>query len=862
MPKQPISILGGLNAVADLGREERGEVSFLANLSMRGGMAVPIRAPRFMPEIDVPTDTTQVFVYRGRRIFSSKRRSYVPQFRGGREVVYWTEYGGLAQKMVDGAVAALGQQRSRYAPTVEAGVAVVPLSPKATVMSGGTLPVDTFYIRLALKTGAGIFPAGATMTAKTTDSGQKIAIEWLMPDLDDVFYGVMVFVGREKGQERYVGMADPALLRYDVMAFKDSLNELASGYDQSYPYQYLYTTLRNVNGDEDESGPSALSPETLSVAGRRITFNPWLDGTLDSPNVRHVAGTVGDPTFSFVTIEAYAGATQANPIAVASIEMEPGTSRMLITFGVDHPFCHGERVIIDMGGGLIWTGDAIELEATDDYRVAAHLPLDADTTAPGVVTGWTAYRSVDVRITGCRWNNQTGHLEFSTETAHTFSSGEKVTFESMEDPAWKNAEVEILIDPEDSKLFFVSGRRIPSDARLTSGSQGSWVEQRVRRILNVIQFSAVPSYGLPSIKDVVYLDLTEDPTVRTTCTVIGRISSTACVVDGLLPSAHTSLPTPPDDYTTGLWWIPKNDYVVARRLYRIGGTAEFRMVFEVPLAKLTFTDATADSALGQVLPTFAREDGIEYAFDAPPVGMQGLIIHNRMGFAIDPESNRVMVSVLGNLDAWAQFFWTFSHRPMALASFDQACIVLCEDGLYRMDGSSPTRLQLNRTRCQIGCRAAGTVQVLANHLIYLGEDGLVLFDGQDGITITDLRIPESFWRGRSVYLEDSMPRWPFVPALQDAAYERLRGADAPEAVPPALVPYEPSPRAPRSLRSFVVESRYYLYWAGGDPDVEAQTMLMIDFSDPKRPITTIGLKILDACVDERKQIHALLPWVP
>lgn len=852
----PVAVHGGINAISDLDLTTSNEVSFLANVFLRGGQMRAIKAPKVHPEVVVPPGSNQVFAYRGRKLFSAKRRSYVAQYRNDREIVTWTEYGGPAKKMVEGVTVALGQVRCRYSPVVESTTAIVPLNVKATSLAGGSLPAGTHYMRLAYKTASGTLPPCAEFSCEVDGTGRLIAITWTTPDTDEVIIGVDLFAGTETEKARFVCTIDPALTRYNLSSYENPINELASDYDQSYGYQYCYTLLRNVMGEEDESGPSAVTDLITSQSGRKVSFDPWLDGTLDSPNLLSIEGT--GVSYSFVTLDGYPGAKPSNPLGVTSITAEAGTGRYLIKFAAQHPFLDGDRIFVK-DGPTTYLGVPIEILHTDDPTVVAFIPVDA-ITAPGAVA-WTAYRSTEVHLTSCRWNQETGCLEFKTLEEHSFSAGAKVTFLNMLDAAWNNSEVEVLISIDDPKMFFVAGRTIPSDAHLTSGTEQSWGNQVAKQSLTVLQFETMPGIGLPSVGDIVYIDTNETPSLQTTLKLVGAVTQTGFIVEGTTSTPHASNPYPagPGDYALGLCWIPKNDYVTARRLYRTGGTTEWRLVSEIPLEKLSFTDATTDDSLGDVLPTWVTEDGVSYVYEEPPSGLQGLILHNRMGFAIEPASNRVRVTPVGTLDAWpASFFWSFSTRPMALVSFDQACIVLCEDGIYRMDGDAPTRLRLNKTRAKLGCRAGGSAQVIDNRLVYLSEQGLTMFDGQDAVCFTDLKIPEDFWRGRSRYLQGQTPALPLIPVAQDAAFQRLRGRDIPAMAPPCLMPFLAADRASECLRSFVRDNRYYLYWGGDDPDCEAQTMIYVDFADSRHPIGTIGLKLVDAFVDEKNKIHSII----
>jgi hypothetical protein len=73
------------------------------------------------------------------------------------------------------------------------------------------------------------------------------------------------------------------------------------------------------------------------------------------------------------------------------------------------------------------------------------------------------------------------------------------------------------------------------------------------------------------------------------------------------------------------------------------------------------------------------------------------------------------------------------------------------------------------------------------------------------------------------------------------------------------MPYAVSRTTQRDgIRSFIKYGKYYIYWGADYPEFAAQTMLCIDFSAPGHPITVIGVKAVDAFVDELERIHMIL----
>jgi hypothetical protein len=311
--------------------------------------------------------------------------------------------------------------------------------------------------------------------------------------------------------------------------------------------------------------------------------------------------------------------------------------------------------------------------------------------------------------------------------------------------------------------------------------------------------------------------------------------------------------------STALQFVPFNDYIVYRNIYRAGGTTNFQLCKQLTMDTLTFLDAIPDQGLGVVLPTLFTYNGVDVVYEPAPFGLYGLIQHNSMGFAFDPGSNRVVWTPLNNMDAWVpEFYKDFDYRVLALASYNQALCVFCESGIYRADGSDPTNLVWSPTKAA-PCRAGGSVQMLNNRILYLSDQGIMRFNGQESECLTDLQIPGDFWLANSRYLGSTDPGQYLVPPLQNAAYERLRGADLPGVTPRDLMPYTVARFIQQDgLRSFIKYGKYYLYWGGDYPEFAAQTMLCIDFGAPGYPITVIGIKPMDAFVDELERVHMIL----
>jgi hypothetical protein len=143
MPKTfRVSITGGIDAVTDIGMGDGRHVAYMENLDVRGGKAKPFNLPRVNANVVVPAGSTQVYAYRSRILFSDKRRDYAAEYVDSRERIYWTEYGGNPEKMVEGTVVPLGTTTPDVPPSASIGTYVAPNNIVVTVASGGTLATD------------------------------------------------------------------------------------------------------------------------------------------------------------------------------------------------------------------------------------------------------------------------------------------------------------------------------------------------------------------------------------------------------------------------------------------------------------------------------------------------------------------------------------------------------------------------------------------------------------------------------------------------------------------------------------------------------------------------------------------------
>ena len=873
-----VNITGGIDAVGDLALGDGKHVAYMENLDVRGGKAMPFNLPLVNPNVAVPTDAVQVYAYRSRLYFSPKRRDYAAEFIQSRERVYWTEYGGHPMKFIGasqddvGATVPLGTAAPLAPPGVAIGSHVSPNNIQAiTTDGGGQLASGTSVsFRLAYQTAYGVLPPSGSIQAVVTTDSSLITVVWDNPTILDVqITGVQVFVGITGGDEVYFTTLLPDVTQFMYSGNTSGSGAPATAYDQSLSYQYCTTYTRNVMGVVDESGPSSPSPLFQSSSSRLLTFDPSVEGLLSSPNLV----TWGSPFRMTQIGSGTPGYGVGNALTVSSIVSDPDTGNIVCTFSTNHYYYNGQRIIIAGCSPDPFGGEPIPIEvlapSITDLTPAPMLnycllSVAAGFTAPGAgLTGVTAYAVPSVQIESMSYLPQGGSIAVQTVTPNTFGV-ESVWFSGMYDEGWNNQLIPVLPDPTNDYQFFVDSKAMPALVLGASGLSFNAIGGTATASLAVNLINLLGATGTtPIIGDILYFDTTLTGPTGSTSSVQGAFPVLATPSGSLLINTFANGMTGASGGTGpagGFQFIPFNDYLQYRNVYRAGGTENFQLCQKLPLNVLSALDVIPDQGLGVVLPTLYTENGVDVVVAPAPFGLVGLIQHYGMGFAWDPASNNVRWTITGNMDAWpAEFFYDgIPNRILGLADFDQACCVFCEDGVYRGDGTDPTNLLWHKTKAS-PCRAGGSIQFLKNRIIYLSDEGLTSFDGQNSQSLTDLKIPADFWLANSAYLAGSNPGSYLVPPLQNAAYERLRGIDLPAVSPPSTMPYLVSRTTQRQgIRSFVKYGRYYLYWGGDFSEFAAQTMIMVDFSSPGSPIVSIGVKAQDAFVDELERVHMLL----
>jgi hypothetical protein len=307
-------------------------------------------------------------------------------------------------------------------------------------------------------------------------------------------------------------------------------------------------------------------------------------------------------------------------------------------------------------------------------------------------------------------------------------------------------------------------------------------------------------------------------------------------------------------------WVPYNGYYKTWNLYRTGAAGAFQLVEKLDIFTSNHLDKTSTQYLGQTPTSYYSENGLfgslQIDFMPPPAGLQSLTSHYGMLFGVDGQ--KVKWTPIGQPDAWPDvYYYDFTYKPLALASFGTALIVLCEDAIYRIDGNQPSSMSLSKTNANEGCIAPYTVQKTNKGLVYLSKRGLMIFDGMNAQCITDNRIPSNMLLGPSKLLYPVNFWW--MPTKLGYFYGNFAFNDGvyyPDESANRFYQTNPIPSAIYDIKSFYHNGRYFLVYVKSDY-YSAHTTICIDLQVEGFPITTLGMKPIDVIVNELDDAYVL-----
>lgn len=841
-----VDFSGGVNQVVDKSAQETTYASVIDNGYILAGAIQPFRLPAYQTGLSTTTDVS-LFEFRGKFYTSSNYRTYTADYLDSVDRIYYTEYGNSPRKIIEGVDVPLGTPAPRVSPTVAAGSGTKPSEVKLTQVSGGNYMKDqAVSYRVAFETVDGIQAPSAKVVTKFSTDSMSTKVTWTAPSAKIKPIKVLVFAGTED-KETKIAEVSPTETSYTDNGSSGSTGELASAYDQSYEYRYAYTFIRRVVGVENESAPSEMSYQFKSSAARSVTLDTANDGYWDSVNlVSYAASATEVPT----TVQsASLGASKT----LTAWAVDTADGRVKLTFSAAHEFIDGERIKFTGFTDTLWNN---KVKAVRLISGSATTCYTDDTVAPtdGSVVAQAAARIVQVTLVTAEYDQYVQAIKFTTSAAHTFKSGDYLHFSGFADATWEGTEYEITVSNLSDTVFWVKGAGLP--AGFTSGT--------ATKLLTKVNISALTTTnaGFKNLNDndLVYIsDSGSGITGSYRARKIEGAWATAPVgfyIEKWTASAGTFA------YATAVMrFIPHNDYIKYRRLYRVGDNAEWLKVTDLELWESTYLDAKSVDRLEGTVSSFYTENGVDVLYDVPPTGGEYIINHYGMKWLID--GHDVRWSPIGVSDAFPQVFVIrFPYRPVAQASFAQANCVLCEDAIYRIDGNTPTGMTVSKTLAEDGCIAPFSVQKTSAGLIYLSKRGLMAFDGQQSRCITDSKLLGKWLMSPAYSATANLTNFWWRPSSFNKLFQDMSVKDG-----LAMDPYAPVPTfngtnpivgAIRAIRSFVWQGKYFMYWAHGWADYAGHSMLCVDLQAEGFPITTLGFKPVDVCVSDMDEVYCLL----
>ena len=812
-----LSFEKGINVVGDKAIIGDGFGTIMDNVDLRSGSPRPFKAPEW--QFATPSTTTRSWSYRGRWFHSDNWQDHVGEYIGGIERVYTTQEGKYPTKTINGVTAVLGTSRPLTTLGAASGTSLTPTGVSVSVAydGSGNLPDGIRLYRISAKTSDGIMPPTAPVTIQVTDTNHKgaaVSISWgKVPNTDQYnITGYVIFQGDANEQYR-LAEVPPNTLNYLDNGSTTAAGDNASQFEQLQPYEYVYSYVRNVNGVLDESGLSTPSQQITANQGRLLTRD-----------------FVNDGYMSQVDSNGYALQASASASCTVTATQYPAITSIGGQNAIYNQFTQVTKITIpntSISASAMTLGQSYQILSvgTTDFTLvgAASNTIGVTFICTGTATG-------------------TGTVSFMPIT------GQKYTFSGTTDSMWNGQTYPVIY--VDSTHFGVSGVNVPSDSVAVAlpGTgytlPASFQMQPVLTLVTYTPPAYSPATDLGSTanvydKDVVYLGLSSG----TQFYMATKVSSTQFTVPANTTNTTVSV----------MQWIPQNNYYWRWRIYR-SEAGVWQMVDELTLDVLTYTDAKAASALGDP-PTSFYTDGVQQVdFDKAPLGITGIESHYGMLFGILGHTVRWTPTLTP--DAWPETFsLSFGYQPVALASFSQGLIVLCEDAIYRIDGNTPTGLSISKTLAEDGCFSPHSIQKTDRGLIYLSKRGVMLFDGQRAECLTDTRIPGTTLTAPSRLLNPYTFWW--MPTIMTRNYADLAGEDGirGDQYSFTLDNTRTIEGYNKYIKSFYHLGKYYLFYSG--QDYAANTAFVLDLQLPGFPITTMGMKALDAHVDEFENAYVL-----
>lgn len=192
-------------------------------------------------------------------------------------------------------------------------------------------------------------------------------------------------------------------------------------------------------------------------------------------------------------------------------------------------------------------------------------------------------------------------------------------------------------------------------------------------------------------------------------------------------------------YTSGGTWSREANLNVTDMTKRIYRTLvnTFKYVDEIPAATTSYADTTADTDLGEDIPSVDWE--------MPPVGLTGLITL----------PNGVMAGFVNNELCLSEpnipYAWPITYRKntdwtiVAIKDWGQSIVIGTTGKPYRVTGTHPDVMTMSRINIRQACASSRGMVTLENGVAYPSPDGLVYIGSNTVAVITEHLLRKDEW---------------------------------------------------------------------------------------------------------------------
>lgn len=879
-----------------------GYAAILHNCDTRSGVIRPMKAPVADSSVTAETGYSFsgakcLFEFQGHWYPTAEQRDWAAEKYGTVTRLYFTTQNQghisvLPQKVVNGTQAKLGIKPPSSAPTVasyQASTTTAPAMSLAKVDKAVYSSINAAGIKkggnyhyaclvrgangkvLALSTPTLIFLPDddkwvVEITADVTgvDAGSRVEY-YRSPSAEDAGATVQAMYYLNGASAPVGGVSPTGVTAVDTGNSIDLTKPFPTGTSDASltPVRYFYTYTRDVNGMEDESGPSDPSESIEMGVGRIVSFESVGSGEF-----------VPDPTKSF-----------ASPVATKINYSSSVTSQTIITaqgvstisFSAAHSLANGARVV------LVNTGNSAD-PVNGPYQVtvpaAAGTPrgvtVALETAGSGLAAG--TYTVQIVGVVGTSAVSVGGYLGAKTLP----SSAVSITVPA----SGSTLRVSCEIDPKvDLYLIHINGKYGGDSFTPSAGygvatvynAGGHAVPGANTTATHAVKVNAilVPNDGSGSSQ--YRLEVGTGAKITTAAhgfaagtkrsvRLTGFTTNTALngtfvstVVDATNVSVNAYMSSSPETGTLAEFALSSgggggSDDVSAykdRKLYRIGDVNNYQLVARVSLDEDSYTDTVPTEDLGEISPTYYTDNGLLVIYAPPPEDLEKQISSH--GILVGISGNQIRWTPVNAPDAWPEVFSiNLDSKPTNLRVVGGSVVIFTRNYIGRLEMTGgPAASYYQKTNSEVGCIAPYSIQSTPKGIVFLADDGIYIFDpGRNtSYPIFPNRMGRRFFLSPSAGL--TWGHW-WYPSNRSFQYNFLT-RDLPGKKVTGMVnqldtiSLYPDPFL--SVRSFYTHGKYFLFYPN-DSNYANHVMLRVDLEGPVPVADFVGIHPVVAWVTE------------